>query len=93
MVGKKKGKSVSGTGNHEDLKMDLNALEPERKISGTARVIEMCLPLIRSALERGVSHEQVFEVLKKHNALTIRFSTFRQYMKKYGGRKKTGDRA
>ena len=91
MVGEKKGNVVSGTKNHEDMKEALNALEPERKTSETARVIEMCLPFIRPALERGVSHEQIFGVLKKHKALTIRLSTFRQYMKKYGVRKKSDE--
>ena len=92
MVGKKKRKAVSGAGNHEGLKEALNTLEPERKISETTRVIETCLTFIRDAIERGVTYEQVFEVLKKHKALTIRYTTFRQYMKKYGIRKKTGGR-
>ena len=84
MAGKNKGKAVSGTGNHEGLKEALNALEPKGQISGTEKAIEKYLPLFRATLERGVPPEEIFEVLKKHGLLTIRFSTFRQYMKKYG---------
>ena len=83
MVEKKKGKSVSGTENNEDSKEDLNALEPEREMSETERDIEKYLPLFRATLERGVPPEEIFKVLKKHGVLTIKYTTFRQYMKKH----------
>ena len=60
MVGKKSGKAVSGTKNHEGLKEALNALEPERKISETERDIEKYLPLFRATLEQGVPPEYIF---------------------------------